>query len=336
MKYTIKKGDTLSAIAKRFNTSIKDIAKLNKIKNINKIYAGDTILLSSMQKPVSRPIVQQIKAQQRTAGTNPRSIRPIGRDTNQKKRQFKKGTGLNFSIDKKQTSKRERIQPENKQPSLLARARDAVSIPAPIKAYAKGVLMPSPVSQVWDEGFFSSKENERLKEIVANKLKTGGRNISYKDYDSEAGSKIGYRMELPDLSDVNKALKFSIGKGSIVRDGDNILVADEFDFHGKAGIGKKGLFDKAKFVIDKFGDFIRDKESAYGFAHSFAEAVGPNVGEGPSIRARVGTAKDFNLSPDQFNKLPTLDSYTKRNKGRIRPKPVRDFLRDIGLPLRNV
>ena len=96
-----------------------------------------------------------------------------------------------------------------------------------------------------------------------------------------------------------------------------------------AGIGKKGLFDKAKFVIDKFGDFIRDKESAYGFAHSFAEAVGPNVGEGPSIRARVGTAKDFNLSPDQFNKLPTLDSYTKRNKGRIRPKPVRDFLRDI-------
>ena len=196
--------------------------------------------------------------------------------------------------------------------------------------------MPSPVSQVWDEGFFSSKENERLKEIVANKLKTGGRNISYKDYDPEAGSKISYKMQLPDLGDVNKALKFSIGKGSIVRDGNNILVADEFDFHGKAGIGKKGLVDKAKFVIDKFGDFIKDKESAYGFAHSFAEAVGPNVGEGPSIRARVGTAKDFNLSPDQFNKLPTLDSYTKRNKGRIRPKPVRDFLRDIGLPLRNV
>ena len=41
--YTIKKGDTLSAIASRFNTSVGAIVKLNGIKNPNLIYAGQVI-----------------------------------------------------------------------------------------------------------------------------------------------------------------------------------------------------------------------------------------------------------------------------------------------------
>ena len=41
--YTIKKGDTLSGIAKKFNTSVGSIQKLNNIKNANVIYAGQKI-----------------------------------------------------------------------------------------------------------------------------------------------------------------------------------------------------------------------------------------------------------------------------------------------------
>lgn len=42
--YTIKKGDTLSAIAKKYNTTIENIMKANpSIKNPNKIYAGQVI-----------------------------------------------------------------------------------------------------------------------------------------------------------------------------------------------------------------------------------------------------------------------------------------------------
>lgn len=43
--YTIQKGDTLSAIAKKYSTTAKKIQKLNpdKIKDVNLIYAGDTI-----------------------------------------------------------------------------------------------------------------------------------------------------------------------------------------------------------------------------------------------------------------------------------------------------
>lgn len=43
--YKIQKGDTLSAIAKKYGTTAKKIQKLNpdKIKDVNLIYAGDTI-----------------------------------------------------------------------------------------------------------------------------------------------------------------------------------------------------------------------------------------------------------------------------------------------------
>ncbi|TWK39685.1 hypothetical protein CHCC20347_4441 [Bacillus paralicheniformis] len=41
--YTIKSGDTLSGISKKFNTSIKTLQAWNDIKNPNKIYAGQKI-----------------------------------------------------------------------------------------------------------------------------------------------------------------------------------------------------------------------------------------------------------------------------------------------------
>lgn len=45
IEYKIKKGDTLSKIAKKYGTTVKAIQAANseKIKNVNKIYAGDTI-----------------------------------------------------------------------------------------------------------------------------------------------------------------------------------------------------------------------------------------------------------------------------------------------------
>lgn len=45
MTYTIQRGDTLSALAKRYNTTVSALKNLNGIRDINKIYAGDTLLL---------------------------------------------------------------------------------------------------------------------------------------------------------------------------------------------------------------------------------------------------------------------------------------------------
>lgn len=42
-EYTIQKGDTLSAIAKRYGTTVQAIAKANGIADVNKIYVGDSL-----------------------------------------------------------------------------------------------------------------------------------------------------------------------------------------------------------------------------------------------------------------------------------------------------
>lgn len=54
--YTVKKGDTLSAIAKKYNTTVENIMKANpSIKNPNKIYVGQVIQIpvKTMQESTS-------------------------------------------------------------------------------------------------------------------------------------------------------------------------------------------------------------------------------------------------------------------------------------------
>lgn len=45
--YTIKRGDTLSSIARKYNTSVNKLVMLNNISNPNLIYAGNIIIISN-------------------------------------------------------------------------------------------------------------------------------------------------------------------------------------------------------------------------------------------------------------------------------------------------
>lgn len=45
MEYTIEWGDTLSSLAKKYNTTVSNLATLNKIADPNKIYAGQKITI---------------------------------------------------------------------------------------------------------------------------------------------------------------------------------------------------------------------------------------------------------------------------------------------------
>ena len=49
-EYTIKRGDTLSEIAQREGVAIDDLAKVNKIENINRILAGETLIIPPPQE----------------------------------------------------------------------------------------------------------------------------------------------------------------------------------------------------------------------------------------------------------------------------------------------
>jgi GH24 family phage-related lysozyme (muramidase) len=50
IKYTVKSGDTLTAIAAKYHTTVDRIAKLNQIVNPNKIYAGQVLKVPNIQK----------------------------------------------------------------------------------------------------------------------------------------------------------------------------------------------------------------------------------------------------------------------------------------------
>lgn len=50
--YTVKRGDTLSAIAKKYSTSVSALAKLNNIQNVNYIYVGQVLKIDGDPTPV--------------------------------------------------------------------------------------------------------------------------------------------------------------------------------------------------------------------------------------------------------------------------------------------
>ena len=49
-RYKVKKGDTLTKIARKHNTSVPNIIKKNRLKNKNTIYAGMVLMLPDYRK----------------------------------------------------------------------------------------------------------------------------------------------------------------------------------------------------------------------------------------------------------------------------------------------
>ena len=73
--YTIKKGDTLSGIAKQYGTDVNTLATTNKIANPNLIQAGATLNISKPTAPVSTIPVQNLTTPTPTA-TVPTAPKP--------------------------------------------------------------------------------------------------------------------------------------------------------------------------------------------------------------------------------------------------------------------
>lgn len=59
--YKIQKGDTLSSIAKKFGTTVQNLVAINKIKDPNKIFAGQTIQYSAIPyAPATKPTYEVV------------------------------------------------------------------------------------------------------------------------------------------------------------------------------------------------------------------------------------------------------------------------------------
>lgn len=49
--YIVKKGDTLSSIAKKYDTSVSALVSLNNLSNPNKISVGQVIKIKKVESP---------------------------------------------------------------------------------------------------------------------------------------------------------------------------------------------------------------------------------------------------------------------------------------------
>ena len=77
--YTVKKGDTLSAIAKQYGTTYQEIAKENNISNPNLIYPGQTLNIggnSTSQSNTSTTTQSQNQTQQASQGFTYEAYKP--------------------------------------------------------------------------------------------------------------------------------------------------------------------------------------------------------------------------------------------------------------------
>ena len=345
--YKIKSGDTLGAIAKRTGTSIAELARLNNISDVNKIRAGDSLITEAQEAFKPPPLVPVFTPP--AAGDQDTKL-PIGgmfyRPPSDPEAMADAGAGFGMLGDAFSTVVNALGSgfggggrtSENVGGSLRNAETSMPRVPTAAKAYMEAMLGRG---NIRDEGFFSQEELGRLTDIARNKIRSGGSGISYSDYDADAGKYVGYGMDTPDLGNVNKNLKFTVGKGDLVRDGDRVIAADEYDFDSPTGIGQQGLLDRLGFIAGRAKDYIteadlnndgRADQSLYGLAHSLGEAFGPNAGEGPSLRAALGNAESLGLTQDQFNALPTLQSYEDRNRSRIKQRGMASIDRN-NLPI---
>jgi len=291
---TIKRGDTLSKISKETGVSISDLVKLNNIENPDFIRAGDTLVLGAeaQRQPDRREVKEPKRTGIRAAAARSTKAAPT--------------ESRSLMTRSRQRPTRERTE-----------APASLLTSTPIKTFVAG-LFSSPVLK---EDFLRVDEHNTLKSLAKGAIDRGRTGLSYKDYNRDAGSKLGYSMETPTdiVTDPFQALKFTLGKAEIVRDGDRVVVADEFDFNSPENISEKSLVDKIKFLADRTGQYFADDISAYGLAHSVGEVFNPPA-SGPSFRIGLGNAKDLGITREQFDNLPTLAEYSDRYEGRIKQR----------------
>lgn len=164
----------------------------------------------------------------------------------------------------------------------------------------------------WGSEMLNDDEFSELKTMVVDRVGSGGNNLSYKDYDKEAGGGIGYTAGIKDLKNPRTSLKFTLGKANIVKDGDTLYVADTYDFSGKASkLRDAPLFEKVDYLLDSYNS---GRVSNYGMAHLAAELFGSKEGDGIPVRIKVGSIAELGLSEDDVSQLEDMQSYNSRVK----------------------
>ena len=264
--YEIKRGDTLGALAKRFGTTVRELARVNKISNPDRIKAGAKIIV-----PTKEPMEEQVR---RVMGGRRRpKPEPKAAAKPEKK-------GITFSLFSKAAAA------EKPRPSIMEK---------PKEKQRSEPLVPTNIRQLFFDVFggestvtednLKSEELEALKSAVKTAKARGSSAIEYEDYGTQAKGESQYAgvggggSMLGKIADPAYSMKTFIGQGGITQnEKGETIVLDRYNFNDAVD---GNLFDYLK-------DVKKAGLSFYGQARALGRHFGSAPGEGSPVAINLG------------------------------------------------
>ena len=259
--HVVESGDTLSEIAQREGMTISEIVKLNNIKDINKIYVGQSLRFDAgtdsdiskkaemVEKAEPVEVVEQIKKPETEAKT----------------------TGKSKTVEALKKNKRKQSSPV---------------IPLNMRAFLGDIFgMGGDIN----ENSLTKAEREELKNVVQRAQSSGKDKIEYIDYGTQGdkGSQyadIGGGGSASDffgkVTDPSYSLKTTLGQAKISQDEKgNTIVTDRYNFNDSDG----------EFSVLGLIKGIKNAGlSPYAQIRNIAREFGSGKGEGAEVKINLG------------------------------------------------
>jgi LysM repeat protein len=271
MQYKIKKGDTLSSISRKLGISIKDLAKTNKIKDINKIQAGASLTIPQPKKKKSSSVEKVIPQAKK-------EIKSKQKSKVKKKKEFI----LPINVRQFFNPNQDRTEEDLSSVELAALKQVIANSQTPERIAEKK-------AQGIDPNIIEYKD-----------YATTSEGSQYTDVDSTnnmSALDLASKMQNP-----NYNLKTFLGQATAIpKEGGGYRVVDTFDFKPKTQA--TGLKKLSQYVgsIDDVG------LNAYGQFRNFMGYYGPQEGTGKGGKSNINLSAQGGQTRYNFNQGGQMD-----------------------------
>tara|TARA_X000001382_G_scaffold1778_1_gene2188 strand:- start:60 stop:899 length:840 start_codon:yes stop_codon:yes gene_type:complete len=265
MKYEVKSGDSLSKIARSFNMDYKELARLNKIADPDKIRIGQVISIPTKDMKTQVENAQQQRPT--TRGTTRRQARPEPKP-------------------EPKPEPRPEPKPEPKKSSLMEKPQRDPIIPTNVRQFVYDLFGGT---ETLTEKDLKKSEREALKEAALRAQRQGKKAIEYVDYGTQQKGESQYADVggggdaldfVSRVFDPSYSMKTTIGQARIEKDKEgNTIIVDRYNFNDAD--------DKFSFTGLMAG-VKRAGFSPYAQIRNIARELGSGQGEGSEVRINLG------------------------------------------------
>jgi len=282
--YEIKRGDTLSQIAKQYNMDYKELARNNKISNPDKIYVGQKIVVPSKEPDMAA----QVQAAQKPVRKEPvKQEAPVRKEPVKQEAPVRKEPVKQEAPVRKEPVKQEAPSLMSK-PSRLenpVRNEDPL-IPTNVRQFVYDLFGGS---ETLTEQDLKEEEKEALRKAALRAQSQGKAAIEYADYGTQVkgqsqyvdvGGGGGALDFVTKVFDPEYSMKTTVGQARIEKDDEgNTIIVDRYNFNDSD--------DKFSFTGLMSG-IKRAGFNPYAQLRNIARELGSGEGEGSEVRINLG------------------------------------------------